>query len=164
MGVCYTKYQIKKIEKESLNYKYEETIQFIPPLNKKYVYVCKIYDGDTFTIATKLPWEKSKLYRFSVRVKGIDCPELRTKNENEKYVALKAKEYLTRMLRSSNNIVKLDNIIYDKYGRLCSDVYINEINYKERIIEQRLAVSYDGGCKVSPLNWRNYYENKDTKI
>jgi micrococcal nuclease len=164
MGICYTKYKLHKLVKETKNYKYEKTKIFIPPLNNKNVFVCKVYDGDTFTIATKLPWNNEDIYRFSVRIKGIDCPELRTKDENEKKIALKSKEFLINELKKTNNIVKLDNIIYDKYGRLCADVFINDKLFKEKIINERLAVNYYGGTKIKPLDWKKYYENKEKII
>ena len=61
---------------------YKDTIPFIPPLTMGKV--IKVYDGDTITIASKMPFENSPYYRFSVRLKGIDCPEIRTKNMEEK--------------------------------------------------------------------------------
>jgi len=148
--------QNDNIELEKLQYK--NTKIFIPPIHK--AYVCKVYDGDTFTIATKLFWDDKNIYRFSVRIKGIDCPEMKTSDSNEKYVALQAKDYLIKLLEKSNNWVILDNIIYDKYGRLCADVYINTIKVSNKMIEKRLAIQYDGGTKHTPSNWKNYYENK----
>ena len=59
-------------ELEEVNY--EDTIPFIPPIT--HGKVIKVYDGDTITIAALLPYENSKLYRFSVRINGIDCPEI----------------------------------------------------------------------------------------
>lgn len=49
----------------------------------------KVYDGDTITIATRLGGTGS-LYRFSVRLLAIDTPEKRTKNKEEKEIAMKA--------------------------------------------------------------------------
>ena len=42
---------------------YKDTTQFIVPITSGLV--VKIYDGDTFTIASKLPYEASPLFRFS---------------------------------------------------------------------------------------------------
>jgi endonuclease YncB( thermonuclease family) len=53
---------------------WEDTDEFIPPVNKGIV--IKVYDGDTITIASKLPIKNSPLYRFSVRLAGIDTPEM----------------------------------------------------------------------------------------
>lgn len=137
------------------NYEYKNTRVFIPPISV--AYVCKVYDGDTFTIATKFPWDKVNVYRFSVRVKGIDCPEMKTTDMNEKEVALLAKAELVSLVQSNNNWVVLENIIYDKYGRLCADVYIGETHLAEYMIKKRLAVAYDGGTKHCPANWKLYH-------
>jgi micrococcal nuclease len=138
-------------------YEYKNTKIFIPPVEK--AFVCKVYDGDTFTIAKELPWDKTTIYRFSVRVKGIDCPELRTKNESEKKMALVAKHYLIDLLKESDNWVNLQNITYDKYGRLCAYVFINNKSLSDEMIKHRLAVVYDGGTKLCPKDWERYYKN-----
>jgi micrococcal nuclease len=159
MGILYTKYKTNSIKNTIKNYNYDNTEIFIPDI--KYAYVIKVYDGDTFTIGTKLKGHKDKLFRFSIRIKGIDCPELRTKDFTEKEIALLAKYFVIEKIREHENIVKLDNIIYDKYGRLCADVYVGNILLKDLIINNRLGVEYYGGTKNTPKNWRNYYENSE---
>jgi hypothetical protein len=42
---------------------WKNTVEFVPPVEKGIV--IKIYDGDTITIASKLPYPSSPLYRFS---------------------------------------------------------------------------------------------------
>ena len=154
MGCCITKVKELRDISKIKNVKYEETKVYIPPI--KYGYVCKVYDGDTFTIASQMPGSKD-IYRFSVRIKGIDCPELRTKDIDEKEIAILAREFAKNLYEETNNIVELREIKYDKYGRLCSHVYVNKKNVSEELLRERLAVEYDGGCKVSPLNWKEYY-------
>jgi hypothetical protein len=46
--------------------KWEDTIEFTFPIQEGYV--IKVYDGDTITIAAKLPYIESPLYRFPVRL------------------------------------------------------------------------------------------------
>jgi endonuclease YncB( thermonuclease family) len=53
---------------------YHDTIPFIPPITSGKV--IKVYDGDTVTIASKLPYDNSPIYRFSIRLLGIDSPEM----------------------------------------------------------------------------------------
>ena len=53
------------------NINYKDTIPYIP--NVTYGKVIKVYDGDTITIACKMPFDNSPIYRFSVRIAGIDC-------------------------------------------------------------------------------------------
>jgi endonuclease YncB( thermonuclease family) len=146
MGSCCTK------EIDISQVKIKDTTIYIPPITK--AYVIKVYDGDTFTIATSFPRDK-QIYRFSVRIRGIDCPELRTKNSNEKYVALLAKNFVTSQIY--NKYVILRNIAYDKYGRLLADIMINKRNLATMLLKKNMAVSYDGGTKICPKNWKTYY-------
>ena len=144
---------------------YEDTEVFIPQIDK--AQVVKVYDGDTFTIAAKLYPKQPFYYRFNVRVKGIDCPEMRTRNLNEKYVALLAKQRVTELIL--NKFVTLSNTTYDKYGRLCCDVSYEEngksYNLSELMLRENLAVEYHGKTKHSPEDWKSYYlQNKDNKI
>ena len=69
-------------EPDFTNINMTEVKPFIPPISSGFV--VKVYDGDTITIASKLPYESSPLYRFSVRLNGIDCPEIKGKDKNEK--------------------------------------------------------------------------------
>ena len=149
MGSCISTNEFKDVT-------YNNTVSFIPPIHKGKV--IKVYDGDTFTIAAKLKGiSKSTFYRFPVRIKHIDCPELRTQNKEEKEIALLAKEKLHSLI--FGKVVELHSTIYDKYGRLCCDVYINKINVGEYMLQHGLAVHYEGGTKISPQNWKTYYTN-----
>jgi micrococcal nuclease len=158
MGCIITKYKTKKIENNLDNLKYEESKIFIPPI--EYAKVCKVYDGDTFTILVKFPHNKEEVYRYSVRVRGIDCPELRTLDKDEKEIAILARDFVIEKFKEVNNIVKLNNISYDKYGRLCADVYIKDLLLKDMLLDEYLAVNYDGKSKVLPINWKLYHNNK----
>ena len=114
-----------------------------------------MYDGDTITIASKLPYKSSPLYRFSVRLNGIDCPEMKGKDENEKECAQIAKKEMNDLIM--NKMVTLKNVQTEKYGRILADVYIGDLHLNQHMIEKRLAVTYDGGTKMKPTNWMNYY-------
>ena len=71
MGCCIS------IEK-SIEVKWKDTVPFTLPL--KNGYVIKVYDGDTITIANRLPLiNDDTIYRFSVRLNGIDTPEIKGK-------------------------------------------------------------------------------------
>ena len=137
------------------NVTYKDTIPFIPPITEGKV--VKVYDGDTITVATKLPYENSPYYRFSVRLKGIDCPEIRTKNKDEKECATLARDYLRNILM--DKMVILKEVELEKYGRILAHVYFNDCNISDTLCEKRLAVKYDGGTKQCPDNWMEYYKN-----
>jgi endonuclease YncB( thermonuclease family) len=134
---------------------WKDTIVFHPPLKK--VYVIKVYDGDTITIASKLSFH-SQWYRWSVRIRGIDCPELKSKNIEEKEIAQKAQQFLSNFILHKQ--VNIHNISKDKYGRLLCDVFFQNKNISDIMIEKKLAVKYFGGKKQVPENWKEYYLNK----
>ncbi len=128
-------------------------INFIPPISQGRVIKC--YDGDTITIATYLPIPESPLYKFSVRLSGIDCPEIRGKTESEKTCAKIAKKFIEDKLLG--NIVKLKNVSLEKYGRILADVVYNGVNLGDLLVENRLAVRYDGGTKNVPDDWMRFH-------
>ena len=146
MGSCISR------PKEEITY--NMTTPFVPPIKKGRV--VKIYDGDTITIAAKLPYSSSPLYRFSVRLNGIDTPELHTKNLEEKEMAEKARDALKMQIM--NKEVELKNRKTEKYGRLLADVYCENFYINEWLVNERFAVKYDGGTKKTPVSWKKYKE------
>jgi len=129
---------------------------FIPEITEGRVIKC--YDGDTITVAAYLPFKESELYKFSVRINGIDCPELRSKVETEKQCALLSKTSVENKLL--NNMIKLENVKTEKYGRILADIFLKDeptISIGNWLIEQNLAVKYDGKKKISPDNWLEYH-------
>jgi endonuclease YncB( thermonuclease family) len=134
--------------------KWEDTVEFTFPI--KGGKVIKVYDGDTITIASKLPYDTSPLYRLSVRLNGIDTPEMKGKGvlEEEKQAAKMAQKFVSNLI--FNKFVRLENIQTEKYGRILADVYIDDINVNELLIRERYAVKYDGGTKIKPSSWLRY--------
>ena len=126
-----------------------ESIPFVPPITSGLV--IKVYDGDTFTLVSKLPYLDSPVYRFSVRLLGIDCAELKSKDETEKSCAIAARDELTRMVL--NKYVTLHNVQTEKYGRILANVYVDDLNINKHMLEKRLAVEYDGKTKRNPEHW-----------
>ena len=139
------------------NVTYKDTTPFVPPITGGKV--IKVYDGDTLTLASRLPFEGSPLYRFSVRTKGIDCPEMKTKNATEKQCAKMARD----MIKSKclDKIVELRNVELEKYGRILADIYVDGVDVKTFLLDANLAVAYDGGTKVTPEDWLAYYNLKN---
>ena len=68
------------------NIDYNMTTPFIPPI----IYG-KVYDGDTITITAKLPYKNSQVYHFSIRLNGIDSPEIKGQTKTACY---KIKRYV----------------------------------------------------------------------
>jgi endonuclease YncB( thermonuclease family) len=129
---------------------YENTTPFIPPITTGKV--VKVYDGDTFTLAAKLPNTSGPVYRFTVRLNGIDTPEIKGKTATEKELAKRARDALNAVIM--NKIVVLKNVATEKYGRLLADVYVDEtFCVNEYMITNKFAVKYDGGTKERPDDW-----------
>ena len=137
--------------------KWEDTVEFTFPITGGKV--IKVYDADTITIATRLPFKDSPLYRLSVRLNGIDAPEIKGKDisNEEKEAAVIARDVVSKMILHKDVVLK--NIQTEKYGRVLADVYIDNINLNEYLITHKYAVKYDGGTKVKPLSWLTYMNN-----
>lgn len=133
---------------------WKDTVPFVFPIQGGQV--IKVYDGDTITIASKMPYPESPLYRFSVRLNGIDTPEIKGKNEDEKEIAKKARNELTTLIM--NKEVTLKNVQSEKYGRILAEVYLGDICLNDWLVEKKFAVKYDGGTKQIPESWKTYHE------
>ena len=131
------------------NIKYHDTIEFIPPISGGTV--IKVYDGDTITIASNLPYKESPLYRFHVRLNGIDSPEIKGKTHAEKELAKKSKDALTNLI--FGKYITLKNVSTEKYGRVLADVYLQDVNISQWMLNNNYAIKYDGGKKERPENW-----------
>ena len=142
---------INNMEIENNDILFKDTIPFIPPVTIGKV--IKVYDGDTITIASKIPIPNSQLYRFSVRLNGIDTPEIKGKTENEKNAAKKVQKALEDLILQKN--ITLKNVATEKYGRILADVYLEELHINEWLINNKYAVRYDGGTKHIPEDWNN---------
>ena len=132
---------------------YSSASPFVPDIS---IAKCvKVYDGDTITIVSALSAD-SYLYRWSVRLRNIDAPEMRTKCANEKICAKLAQEAMSKQVL--NQMVTLKNVGYDKYGRVLADVFVGEVNVTDSLLTQNLAVPYDGGTKLAPSDWLEFHD------
>lgn len=145
--------QIKEIEiKNPHIIKWEETIPFTIQIEEGQV--IKVYDGDSITIAGHYPMCNSPLFRFSVRLNGIDTAEIKGKTEEEIIAAKEARDALSNLIL--HKVVKLKNIGSEKYGRILADVYLDDLCVNEWLIKERYAVKYNGGTKRAPKSWLKY--------
>ena len=127
-------------------YNWKNTVPFVPPLGTGHV--IKVYDGDTITIASALPYPNSPIYRFPVRLSGIDTPEMHGKNEDEKEAAKNAQQALEKLILHQDVVLK--NVQTEKYGRLLAEVYIGDLHVNQHMLDKGFAVKYDGGTKGTP--------------
>ena len=115
--------------------------------------IVKVVDGDTIDVIIDLGFDLYKKER--VRVAGVDTPEKRTRDLEEKELGIDATNWLTEQLDSA--IDGEDDLVirteidggFGKYGRLLGWLYIGEDteSINERMIREGYAWEYDGGTK-----------------
>ena len=113
----------------------------------------RVVDGDTIDVTIDLGFDLYKKER--VRVAGIDTPEKRTRDLEEKALGIDATNYLKKKLEDT--IAGDDELTIrtelkggmGKYGRLLGWLYIGEdvVSINEQMIAEGYAWSYDGGTK-----------------
>lgn len=114
------------------------------------VKVLKNYDGDTLTV--NIPDVPALIGKnISVRVYGIDTPEIKTKNRCEKEAGRIAKNLVMATLKNAKS-VELHNVQRDKYFRILADVMVDGRSLKDILLKNNLAYPYDGGTKQH-LDW-----------
>ena len=108
--------------------------------------VVKIVDGDTFKIKIDLGFEVH-IGPKSVRLYGVNTPESRTKNLEEKKLGLAAKEFTDQWIKKANNKVKIETILdkKEKYGRILARVWNEDGEcLNTEIVKAGLAREYFG--------------------
>lgn len=105
-----------------------------------YEYKCKllrIVDGDTIDVDIDLGFSIHQKNR--VRLFGIDTPEVRTRDVDEKAKGFAAKIRLTELLPEEFVIqTKYDN--RGKYGRVLGTLIVNNQNINEQLVEEGHAI------------------------
>ena len=115
-----------------------------------YEYRCtilKVIDGDTVDVDIDLGfgvWLRKERVRFM----GIDTPESRTSDKEEKVFGLYAKKYvLERMPIGSTQVLKTFKDDKGKFGRILGDFIIDGKSLIETMIEENVGVAYHGQSK-----------------
>ena len=130
----------------------------IPPSRKscynfRVTEINRVVDGDTIDVTIDLGFDLYKKER--VRVAGVDTPEKRTRNLEEKALGIDATNWLKKKLEDS--IDGDDELTIrtelkggvGKYGRLLGWLYIgdDDVSLNEQMITEGYAWDYDGGTK-----------------
>ena len=134
----------------------------VPPSRKscynfRVVKVNRVVDGDTIDVTIDLGFDLYKKER--VRVAGVDTPEKRTKNLEEKALGIDATGWLKAKLEET---IKGDEELIirtelkggvGKYGRLLGWLYVgdSDLSLNEQMITEGYAHAYDGGTKNMDL-------------
>jgi endonuclease YncB( thermonuclease family) len=149
--ITYTEIANKQFDEYLTNIEYKDTTAFIPPIVAGKV--IKVYDGDTITVASKIPGTAVPIYRFRVRLAGIDSAEIKGHTEEEKRAAIEARDALHKLI--FGKMIVLRNVGTEKYGRILADIYIENLHINQWMLDNNYAVPYDGGKKVRPPEWDN---------
>ena len=125
--------------------------------NFRIVEINRVLDGDTLDVTIDLGFDLYKKER--VRVAGVDTPEKRTKNLEEKALGIEATNWLKEKLEGAINgddelSVRTELVGgVGKYGRLLGWLYIGDelLSLNEQMITEGYAHEYDGGTKNMDL-------------
>ncbi len=115
-----------------------------------YEYACKVervVDGDTIDVVLDLGFDI--LYKSRVRLYGIDTPESRTRNKDEKARGKMAAAFLEDAINNGKQVV-IQTKLKDsrgKFGRVLGDVVVDGININQSMIDNYHAAAYFGQSK-----------------
>ena len=132
--------------------------KMLPPNRKscynfRVVEINRVLDGDTIDVTIDLGFDLYKKER--VRVAGVDTPEKRTRDKEEKALGIDAtnwlKEKLEGAIKGDDDLIIRTELVggVGKYGRLLGWLYIGdaEVSLNEVMIDEGYAWAYDGGTK-----------------
>jgi|TARA_B100000953_G_C17975432_1_gene407437 micrococcal nuclease len=126
----------------------------------------RVVDGDTVDADIELGF--SVFMRDRIRLMGIDTPESRTRNLQEKSWGLAAKHRLIELLAETNGEFTLvtEDMEKGKFGRVLGTIEINGKDANQTLIEENFAIPYEGGNKDESRTkygvmelWNTDYEN-----
>ncbi len=130
----------------------------VPPSRKscynfRVIKVNRVVDGDTIDVTIDLGFDLNKKER--VRIAGVDTPEKRTRDKEEKALGLDAtnwmKDKLDGAIKGEDELVIRTELKggMGKYGRLLGWIYIgdSDLSLNEQMITEGYAWEYDGGTK-----------------
>jgi len=121
--------------------------------NFRVIKIDKVLDGDTIDVTIDLGFDLYKKER--VRIAGVDTPEKRTRDLEEKELGIHATNWLKDKLEGAisgdDDLVIRTELVggVGKYGRLLGWCYIGDagVSLNEQMIEEGYAWAYDGGTK-----------------
>ena len=121
--------------------------------NFRVTQIDKVLDGDTIDVTIDLGFDLYKKER--VRIAGVDTPEKRTRNLEEKELGIHAtnwlKDKLDGAIAGDDELTIRTELVggVGKYGRLLGWLYIGDsvLSLNEQMITEGYAWEYDGGTK-----------------
>ena len=121
------------------------------------VKLLKVIDGDTVDVDVDLGfdvWMRNQ----RIRLHGIDTPESRTRDREEKRFGIRAKQHLSHMIATEiehgplvgsdiKKQISLQSLGRGKFGRILGVLFVDGVNVNEKMIEDHHAVAYHGQSK-----------------
>jgi micrococcal nuclease len=110
--------------------------------------VLRILDGDTIILDIDLGFN-TWLNNQSIRLQGIDTPDIRTKNNLEKEAGFLAKQWVENHI-SVGDIITVNTVVdkKEKFGRTLGIIFSKDgTNINEGLLDNNLAVKYIGQTK-----------------
>ncbi|MDB9847598.1 thermonuclease family protein [bacterium] len=101
----------------------------------------RVVDGDTVDALVDLGFDTWKKVR--IRMHGMNAPESRTRDLEEKKLGLAAKSRLIELLRDGDFILQSHGV--GKYGRCLGTLWIEDIDINKTLISEGHATEYFGG-------------------
>ena len=115
-----------------------------------YEYACeveRVVDGDTVDVVLNLGFDI--MYKSRVRLYGIDTPESRTRNLDEKARGKMAGAFLKNAIDTGEKVV-IQTKLKDsrgKFGRVLGNIIVDGININQLMIDNYHAAAYFGQSK-----------------
>lgn len=105
--------------------------------------VLEIIDGDTIEVMIDLGFDVKLVSRL--RMYGVNAPESRTRDKEEKVRGLAAKDRLKELILGKEVIVNTFKDKEEKFGRMLANVTLDGKVINDQLIEEGHAVAYFGG-------------------
>lgn len=103
--------------------------------------IVKVVDGDTIDALIDLGF--STHVKKRIRLSGINAPESRTRDLEEKKLGLAAKARLKELCKDKNLILKSYGLC--KYGRVLGEIFNHGASINNLMVAEGHAKFYDGG-------------------
>lgn len=107
--------------------------------------ILRVIDGDTIDVDIDLGFD-SWLHKQRIRLVGVDTPESRTRNKQEKAHGLLAKKFVQEKLQLGK-VYLLRTKKKGKFGRYLGEFKVGRTTINKLLIKERLAVPYTGQNK-----------------
>ncbi len=105
--------------------------------------VLEVIDGDTIDVLIDLGF--NVLHTLRLRLHGINTPETRTKNKDEKAKGLAAKTRLKELIEGKLDRDRTEKDEQEKFGRYLAVVFLDGVSVNQQLITEGHAVEYFGG-------------------